>query len=41
VWRGLDEITAAWREDRVFEPQRPADEAEAQIEAWHAAVEKA
>jgi len=40
LWEGRDELAAAWQQDRVFQPEITADEAEGRIEAWHAAVEK-
>jgi len=41
VWSGLDEVASAWREERAFEPTMPADEVEAMLARWRAAVEKA
>ena len=34
VWRGEGELAAAWRCDRVFEPQLPADVREERFAAW-------
>ncbi|MBL6749337.1 MAG: glycerol kinase GlpK [Nevskia sp.] len=40
VYASLDEIGALWRADRRFEPQLPADRAEALYRGWTAAVER-
>jgi glycerol kinase len=34
VWKGTEELQAAWRRDRVFEPAIGADERESRFEAW-------
>jgi glycerol kinase len=41
LWDSRDELAAAWQQDRIFEPEITADEAETRIQAWHVAVEKA
>jgi glycerol kinase len=39
VWKDKEEARAAWRADRVFQPQRPAPERARQLEGWRRAVE--
>jgi glycerol kinase len=34
VWRGESELATAWRGDRIFEPQLPADVREERFAAW-------
>jgi len=38
VWGGTDELAAAWRRDRVFEPRLDVDERETRFAAWQAHV---
>ena len=38
VYAGLDELSAQWQAERVFEPQISADEAEARMQVWARAV---
>ena len=40
VWSSLDELTALWAAEAVFEPQLPAELADAGHAAWRRAVEK-
>ncbi len=40
MWRGLDDLRANWRVDRVFEPQWPAERREAGYAGWRRAVER-
>ncbi len=39
-WKGLDEVSAIRKVDRVFEPQISADEAESRFAEWLRAVER-
>jgi glycerol kinase len=41
VWSSLDELAALWETDRLFEPQLPAELADATYAVWQRAVEKA
>ena len=41
VWESLDEIAAAHRCDRVFTPERPAEDCEKDYRNWKRAVERA
>ena len=41
LYRSLDEIRAAWREERRFEPRMERAEAEERLSVWRAAVAKA
>jgi glycerol kinase len=41
LWRDLDEIRNLWSLDRTFIPQLPADQVQAQVTRWRAAVSKA
>jgi glycerol kinase len=41
VWSSVDEIASQWRRDRLFEPRKPRDEAEARLASWRRAVERA
>ncbi|GAB4176444.1 MAG: glycerol kinase GlpK [Rhodocyclaceae bacterium] len=38
VWPSAEAIRAAWKPDRVFEPQMPHDRAQGMLDAWRAAV---
>jgi len=40
-WSGLDQIAAAWRVQRRFEPSISADERQARLAQWRKAVERA
>ncbi|MGD0749325.1 MAG: FGGY-family carbohydrate kinase, partial [Acidimicrobiales bacterium] len=40
VWSSLDELTALWQAETVFEPQLPAELTDAVHESWRRAVEK-
>ena len=41
VWPSLDDLAARWAAERVFEPQLPAELADATYAVWRRAVEKA
>ncbi len=41
VWSNTDEAKAAWQEDRIFTPQMPAEDRQAHLDRWNAAVAKA
>jgi glycerol kinase len=41
IWRHTDDVAAAWKEDRTFDPQIDASRREAVMQRWQAAVEKA
>ena len=40
VWSSLDELAALWQAERTFEPELPADLADALHAGWRRAVEK-
>jgi glycerol kinase len=40
-WTGLEEITALWQSDRVFEPHIKVDEAKERCRQWHRALDRA
>ena len=40
-WKSLDEITANWKVERVFEPQIGDDEREHRYAGWKRAIERA
>jgi glycerol kinase len=39
LWKDLDELSALWQEDRVFEPQMSQERRDRLYEGWQAAVE--
>jgi glycerol kinase len=41
VWSSLDELAGLWEAEAVFEPQLPAELADATYAVWRRAVEKA
>jgi glycerol kinase len=41
VWLSLDELAGLWEAETVFEPQRPAELADAAYGIWRRTVEKA
>ena len=41
VWANTDEAKAAWQEDRTFTPQMSAEDRQAHLDRWNAAVAKA
>ncbi|MFT7622006.1 MAG: glycerol kinase [Myxococcota bacterium] len=41
VWSSLDDVRAAWRQDRVFTPQMDAAEVSGYLDRWASAVERA
>jgi glycerol kinase len=40
VWAGVDDVTGAWHLDAQFEPQVPAEDADAKHAMWLRAVER-
>jgi glycerol kinase len=40
-WNSLDEITANWKVERVFEPQISDDQREHRYAGWKRAIERA
>jgi glycerol kinase len=40
VWTDLDQIAAAWRMERRFEPSRSADWRQSMLHQWRRAVER-
>jgi glycerol kinase len=41
IWRNLDDIRKLWSLERAFTPKLPADQVQAHLERWRAAVAKA
>ena len=41
IWRNLDDIRKLWSLERTFTPKLPADQVQAHLERWRAAVAKA
>ena len=41
VWESLDEISSAHQCDRIFTPERPAEDCEHDYKQWKRAVERA
>ncbi len=41
VWANTDDAKAAWQEDRTFTPQMSAEDRQAHLDRWNAAVTKA